>query len=152
MFGSEKRNSMRVRYIWRKCTYRGKSWDASPVDAFWVETTEQEARRSVFSALTPHQVEESRQLARQLGNVAAAMGKPVRSFCYLVARDLSSVDPFPSHYPEHQLWNGYSPFEPMPETAVADLTDLRSINTPDDVGTLVQGESKHAGSMNPYER
>jgi len=126
---------MRVRYCWRNCTSRGRSENEPPVDAFWVEATESEARERVFPYLSADQVEESRLLAEQFGGLAAAMGDPARGFCYLVARDLSSVDPFPPHYPIHQLWNAYSPFRQMPESPVADLTDLHSIILPDDEAT-----------------
>ncbi len=126
---------MQVRCYWPKCTNRGNSTDAPAVDAFWVEATQEEAQSSVFPLLTAQQITESRRLAEQFGDVAKALGAPARAFCYLVACDLSSVDPRPPHYPVHQLWNAYSPFRPIPETTIADLGDLRSIALPGDMTT-----------------
>ena len=126
---------MRVRFYWPECTNRGRSTDAPAVDAFWVEATQQEAQASVFPTLTPHQVEESRRMAKQFSHVANALGDPARAFCYLIVPDLSSVDPRPPHYPVHQLWNAYSPFKPISETTIADLSDLRSIAVPGDTTT-----------------
>jgi len=121
---------MQVRCFWRACTFRDKTWGAPPIDAFWVEATEQEARASVFPLIKPEQITESRQLAEQFGAVAAAIGNPARPFCFLVARDRSSIDPFQPHYPVHQMWNAYSPFEPMPEIFVATLDALCTVVLP----------------------
>jgi hypothetical protein len=126
---------MRVRFYWRNCEYQGQNWHAGPVDAFWVEATEQEARTSVFPAMMPCQIEESYRLVAQYGRAAAAIGNSECPFCYLVARDLSSLAPLPPHYPVHQLWNAYSPFERMSEVTVDDLTDLQSITLPHDDAT-----------------
>ncbi len=132
---------MRVRYYWPKCTNRGRSTDAPAIDAFWVEATQQEAEAAVFPSLNPHQVDESRRLAEEFSHVAKALGDPARAFCYLVARDLSSVDPRPPHYPVHQLWNAYSPFKPISETTIAYLGDLRSIALP---GDMTNSDRRHA--------
>ena len=118
---------MRVRCFWRDCTYRNRTWGSPPVDAFWVEATEQEARSAVFPLLKPEQVAESRKVAEQYHHAAV---DPARPFCYLVARDLSSIDPFHPHYPFHQLWNAYSPFESMSEITVSTLDALLAVVLP----------------------
>ena len=63
--------------------------------------------------------------------MAESLGCPARAFCFLIARDLSTIDPFPVHYPVHQLWNAYSPFELMPARVVTRLEELRSLELPD---------------------
>ncbi len=122
---------MIVRYYWRNCALRGGTSDAPAIDALWVEATQQEAESSVFPSLTPQKISESIDLAKHYINVAEKMGAPARAFCYLVARDLSSIDPRPPHYPVHQLWNAYSPFRPMPEISISNLRDLLDITLPD---------------------
>jgi hypothetical protein len=107
------------------------------MDAFWVEATAEEAEANVFPRLQPQQVAESQRVAEQHIDLAehfasreAARGVPAppRPFCFLVARDLSTIDPFHIHYPVHQLWNAYSPFRKMPEREIAGLEDLASID------------------------
>lgn len=117
---------MRVRAFWRDCTFRHKAWRGDHVNAFWVEATAEEAAAKVFPLLNQQQIGESIQLAGEFGGLADA----TRPFCFLVARDLISIDPFPPHYPFHPMWNAYSPFESMPEVAIAALDDLRDIVLP----------------------
>lgn len=121
---------MRVRLFWRDCDYRNKSWGADAIDAFWVEATQEEAIARVFPLLQPEQIAESLKIAEECRGVAAMMGNADHTFCFLVARDLSSIDPFPPHYPVHQMWNAYSPFEPMPDMTVESLDALRDIALP----------------------
>jgi len=42
---------MIVRWFWWNCNYRGKKWGATPVDAFWVEATKEEAMTEIFPGL-----------------------------------------------------------------------------------------------------
>ena len=118
---------MLVRRLWRDCDFRRKEWGAPRVDAFWVEATEEEAETSVFPHLEPSAIEESRQLSEQYGKLAEQMGSPARSFCFLVAKDLSSVDPFPVHYPIHPMWNAYSPFEAIPSVHITTLDEVLTL-------------------------
>lgn len=122
---------MRVCYFWPACDFRGKQWGALlPMDAFWIEATAEEAEAAIFPRLQPEQVAESRGLAERFLELASTLGSPARPFCFLVARDLSSIDPFCVHYPFHQMWNAYSPFRAMPEREVVHLEDLTCINLP----------------------
>ncbi len=121
---------MIVRYFWRECDFRNKKWGSDPIDAFWVEATLEEAEESVFLRMRSEAVIESEQLARRFEGVADEVGSPGRPFCFLVARDLSAIDPFCVHYPVHQLWNAYSPFEAMPKREIATLDELPGIILP----------------------
>jgi hypothetical protein len=81
-----------------------------------VEATQAEA--AVFPHLHAEAVTESRSLAEQYVGLAQRLGTPPRPFCFLVARDLSFVEPRPVHYPFHQLWNAYSPFRTMADRSM----------------------------------
>lgn len=121
---------MIVRWFWRDCNFRGKEWGASPIDAFWVEATEKEAVNEVFPKLQPATIEESQKFAEQFIQLAEELGKPARPYCFLVGRDLSTIDPFHVHYPFHQLWNAYSPFEEMVTVNIRSLEEVRTLVLP----------------------
>ena len=78
------------------------------MDAFWVEATKEEAMTEIFPGLQPNEIEESQKFSEQNILLADKLGGPARPYCFLVARDLTTTDPFPVHYPFHQMWNGYS--------------------------------------------
>ena len=121
---------MLIRLYWRACTFRGKKWGAAPVDAFWVEATEAEAKACIFARLSPDALTEATQMVERLTDAAAQ--NLARPYCFLVARDLSQIDPFPPNYPFHHMWNGYSPFREMPAIEIAALDDVRDIELPAD--------------------
>lgn len=98
------------------------------MDAFWVEATQEEAINEVFPKLQPAEIVESKEFVERFIQIAKELCNPPRPYCFLVAQDLSTTDPFHVHYPFHQLWNGYSPFEVM---ATVDIQSL------EEVGTLV---------------
>jgi len=120
---------MLIRCFWPACDFRGKSWGAAPVDAFWVEATREEAEISIFPRLNPAALAESKKLAKKHSHLAA-MEDPSRPYCFLVARDLSSIDPFQFHYPFHQLWNAYSPFELIGPFMITSLGELGNLQLP----------------------
>ena len=104
--------------------------DAEPMDAFWVEASQREAEKSVYPMLSQAEVSKSRQLVKEFSHVAGFLGNPDQPYCFLVTRDLASIEPFPSHHPVHNLWNGYSPFKSMPRKVVENLAELRDIELP----------------------
>jgi len=118
---------MLVRYCWPSCDYWKKKWGASPIDAFWVEATQEEAIQSVFPLLSQEARLESEELASQSASLAAQISQPLRPFCFLVARDLSTIDPFVVHYPFHHMWNAYSPFRSIPERTISCLDQLSDV-------------------------
>jgi hypothetical protein len=119
---------MIVRCFWPSCDFRHKQWNASPIDAFWVEATHEEAIQSVFPLLSSELQSESEQLAARCENLEETDSQTPRLFCFLVARDLSSIDPFEVHYPFHHLWNAYSPFRSIPERTITSLQELAGIS------------------------
>ena len=121
---------MLVRRIWYNCDYRNKSWDAEPCDALWVEATLDEAQKDIFPRLSDEGIAESKlctNRCRHYIESCANEGKEVYPYCFLVARDLSSIDPFHATYPFDNLWGGYSPFEEFPETRIDNLEQLKSL-------------------------
>lgn len=123
---------MLVRLFWRDCVYRDREWGATPVDCFWVEATKREAEWVIFPRLSSSARDLSKSLAQRHSHMAAMMGSPDHPYCYLVARDLSSIDSFQPHYPIANLWNGYSPFRSMPLMEITTLEELQTISlTPD---------------------
>lgn len=95
------------------------------------DASRQEAELIVFPAITPEMQEKSVQLAQRFAGVAKDMGNPQYPYCFLVDRDLSTIEPFAPHYPIHQLWNAYSPFETMPLREISRLDELKAIQLPD---------------------
>jgi hypothetical protein len=122
---------MIIRCFWRNCDYRGKEWGSKPIDAFWVEAIKEEAEVGISPWLKPAQIAESIKLAETYKGLAKMMGQPDRPFCFLIARDLSSIDPFHVSYPIDNLWNAYSPFERMDETrSISRLEEIRNLALP----------------------
>jgi hypothetical protein len=118
---------MLVRFFWRDCDFSKKERKAKFLDAFWVEATKTEVEDAIFPYLQADAVEESRLLADKFYEIAKQFGNPTRPSCFLIARDLSTINPFPVNYPFHHMWNAYSPFESMPEKLIAQLQELRSL-------------------------
>jgi hypothetical protein len=77
-------------------------------------------------------VAESKDLAERRADFARSRGRT--PYCFLVARDLRSIDPCEFHYPFHQMWNAYSPFREMPERKIGRLEELAGIVLPAKVG------------------
>ena len=121
---------MLIRYFWRDWERRGMKPDSDPVDAFWVEATTDEAEAYVFPLLETVSVRESRRLADEFSTIVEQSSVPLRPFCFLVARDLSSIDPMHAHYPFHHMWNAYSPFEALPTSVIENLQELRTLRVP----------------------
>jgi hypothetical protein len=119
---------MIVRRVWPSCDFRQKTWEATLIDAFWVEATHEEAIQSVFPLLSRELELESEELGAECEDLAETISQPPRPFCFLVARDLSSIDPYEAHYPVHQLWNAYSPFRSLPDRTITSLHDLAEIS------------------------
>ncbi len=120
---------MLVRWFWPDCA-KHRERGADPVDAYWIEAGQDEAEAAVFPHLGSAAIETSHRLAQAFYGIAERMGTPARPFCFLVARDLTFVEPGPVHYPFHQLWNAYSPFEQLAERTISDLTELQNLTYP----------------------
>ena len=112
---------MIVRLFWKNCSVAG-------TDAVWVEATKKEAEAIIFPRLTSAMIAESRKFSDLI--MAERMGNPGHSYCFLVEQDLGSIVPKPVHYPIHNLWNGYSPFEEMEVIEISNIDEIRDIVLP----------------------
>jgi hypothetical protein len=110
-----------VRWYWPSCDYRQRKWGATPIDAFWLEATEEEVVQSVFPRLSRKLQAESRRWASESQKLAEIFLLSPRTSCFLLARDLSSIDPYVIYYPFHQQWNAYSPFHRIPVRTITSL-------------------------------
>jgi len=122
---------MIVHWFWWDCNFRGKEWGAAPIDAFWVEATREEADNKVLPKLQPAGIDESHKYAEQFIHLAEELRKPACPYTFLVARDLSTIDPFHVHYPFHQMWNGYTPFEVMEVVNIRLLEEVKTLVIPE---------------------
>ncbi|MHB8135741.1 MAG: hypothetical protein ACYDH1_16145 [Anaerolineaceae bacterium] len=121
---------MLIRYVWRNCDFHGEKQGADPIDAFWVEATQEEAEDGIFPGLMPTEIAESRKLAVRFHELAQQKDDLARPFCFLVARDLRLIRPLPLIYPTSSMWNAYSPFTAMPEVYIRTLDEIRNLKVP----------------------
>lgn len=111
---------MLIRLIW-------KDSFLCDCDTFWLEASKEEAETLVFPLLDDDAIAQSKEFSEKTGNFAEMMGKPELTYCYLISRDLDFIRPFHVHYPVHQLWNGYSPFEEIPEITITNMNEIEKI-------------------------
>jgi hypothetical protein len=101
-----------------------------------VEATLEEAAAHVYPRLTEAQRERAERNARRGWGFASSIGDPPRPYCFLVADDLSSVDPHYSRYPCHQFWAAYSPFGEFADRWIETLEDLRTLDLPKEINWI----------------
>jgi len=118
-FKDEQEDKMIIRVYWPQC-------GAEPIDSFWVEATYEEAEKAIFPFLTPKAIEHSKTHAKDGESIALQIGNPPRPYCFLVAQDLSTIDPFHVYYPFHHMWNGYSPFKDIAKYHINALEELKT--------------------------
>lgn len=122
---------MRIRLFWPKCDIRNRSWNVEPRDTYWVEATADEARAHVFPRLTAEQQARSEQEAKRGWSKDESKVDPPRRFCFLVADDLSTIDPHFSHLPTHQFWDAHStPFASFEERWIQSLDEILAMEAP----------------------
>ena len=109
-------------------SYGIRDASAEPVDAFWVECTPEEAATLVEPRMSDADRMSIDETKAHYGWPHHFEGLP--RCCFLVARDLSFIHAFHAHYPFHQLWNGYSPFRDVPDTAIGSLEGLSALPKP----------------------
>ena len=109
---------MLIRFIWKDC-------DICSEDAYWLEASEQEAKRHIFPLLDDDDIAQSIKFSENAEHLAEMMGNPEHTFCFLISQDTTFIRPFQVHYPVHQLWNAYSPFEEIDEIEIVDLSEIK---------------------------
>jgi hypothetical protein len=117
---------MLIRFVWPDCAHHSDK----PVDAFWVECDEGEARR----LLSP---------GADLPRPGAPSGAEQAAYCFLIARDRRFVQPMPWTYPYSGLWNAYNPFRTLPfPISIDSLTELEHVPILDEFRTSLQSSEK----------
>lgn len=105
---------MLTRVVWPGYAESG----TAPVDAFWVECTEKEARL----LLRP---------GEDLPQPGCLPGEQTQTYGFLVARDGRFCKPMPWVYPYSGLWNAYNPFRQLDTPVKLDsIAQLESISIP----------------------
>lgn len=121
---------MLVRYYWPKYKVQKRKKEKVSIDAFWIECTEKEAKQNVFLYLNQELQIQAENLGEQGKEMATEDSCPPRSFCFLVTKDLSSIQPFWIYYPFGSLWNGYSPFISLPPQEIECIEEVLSLVVP----------------------
>jgi hypothetical protein len=119
---------MLVRLGWPDCYYcggDGKSADERQ-DAYWVECSADEGLPLLAGRTDDPQVP-----PETLG-WGRATPYPIdqQVFCFLIARDGSSIAPFPADYPTSSRWRGRSPFGRVGPFDIRDISELADLPAP----------------------
>ena len=135
---------MLISFVWRQCHYGliPEALRKFGIDAFFLETTCEEAEESVFPSMEPEAVSESKKLGLQYlwdGEKILA-----RHYCFLAARELCYIFLLPPAYPFDQLMNP-GLFEPLdPVVTVASLRSIRFLSIPEDDEEEMEEEDFYA--------
>ena len=85
---------MLIRYYWPKYKRQNGKRKNTSIDAFWIECTEDEAKEKVFLHLSQELQLQAQNFGEEGKEIAREGSHPPRSFCFLVTKDLSSIQPF----------------------------------------------------------
>jgi hypothetical protein len=96
---------------------------------FWLECTKEEAAQCVFPFLSNELIAKSHKEANGYKDeLLESFGLDTNlRYCFLVSRDVNSIEPFSPMYPFHPMWNAYSPFELCEPKHVASLNEIMGI-------------------------
>ena len=117
---------MKIKLFWPKCTYLNKEWCSEVLDSYWVECKKDEAIEKIFPYLSIEQIEESNSNYRPKKENASEFGIETDNYCFLVSKNLNSIESFPWHYPYAGQWNTFCPFEAINEFQISDLMELKN--------------------------
>lgn len=114
--------------FWPECEFINGKWSNTPIDSFWVECTEEEAKAKVYPYLS---AEEKNNMQKNIttikpGNFA---GINTENYYFLVSKDLQSIMSFPWFYPYSGQWGAYCPFRKIDEIEISNLEEIKQIIT-----------------------
>ena len=118
---------MLTKLYWNNCTLA--RLESQPIDSFWIEATRKEAETLIYPYCSSETIVQSRLYGESDGEIAAKIGDALRSYCFLTARDLSTVKAFPVYYPYSPMWKAHSPFKKVAPQKLSDLFELKNIAT-----------------------
>ena len=115
---------MLTRLYWTQCTLARS--ESQPIDTFWLEATQKEAEALIFPYCSARTIAKSQAYGIRDREIALKFDCRARSYCFLIAQDLSTIEPFAVHYPYSPMWNARSPFKKIVESYFATLEDLKN--------------------------
>ena len=120
---------MLIQLCWENCTLA--RLEDEPIDSFWLEATKEEAESFIYPYCTSETVAQSKIFGES--NVPflneARATDPNRRYCFLVAKDLTTIKAFPVYYPHSPMWQIHSPFKSIPPRCVISLEELKEVKT-----------------------
>jgi hypothetical protein len=84
---------MIIRVYWTQCNYHKLQSGNESMDSFWVEATYEEATTGIFPFLKTEAIAKSTTYAQDGEILASQIGNQSRPYCFLVAQDLSMIEP-----------------------------------------------------------
>ena len=138
---------MLVRLGWPDCYHGdGKSADACQ-DAYWVECSADEVLPLLAARTDDPQVP-----LETLGwGRATPYPMDQQVFCFLIARDGSSIVPFRADYPTSGRWQGRSPFVRVGSFDIRDISELADLPAPPSWEIPVQHSARPRGARKAME-
>jgi hypothetical protein len=119
---------MEIKLYWPKCNFLHKKWGKIEIDSYWVECTLEEAEREVFPLLSTEAIKESKSNWRPRREDFENDTIETDRYCFLVSKDLSSIESYPWSYPYSGHWNAYCPFEAIEPIEIKKLKELVNMN------------------------
>lgn len=116
---------MLIRLYWSQCTL--KRLETEPIDTFWLEATKHEAENLVFPYCSGDLIAKSQAYGIRDREIALRFSNPSRPYCFLIAQDLTTIEPFAVHYPYSPMWQSHSPFKEIVERHITTLEELKSL-------------------------
>lgn len=115
---------MKIKLYWPNCKYINKQWTDCGMDSYWVECTYEEAEKWVFPYLSLEQLAESKRNWEPKDKDLKDIGFETDKLCFLISKDLRSIESFCWYYPYSGQWNAYCPFEEIKEVEINELKDV----------------------------
>jgi hypothetical protein len=98
------------------------------MDAFWVECTPEEITAAILPLLSTDQRTELAALQER---------EETSTSHFLIARDLSTIQPMDAIYPFSNLWNAYNPFCAIPDAFIATLEAIKTLTVNPDADPTI---------------
>ena len=118
---------MLTQLYWNNCTLARS--ESQPIDSFWIEATKEEAETLIYPHCSAETIAQSRLYGEGDREIAAKISDATRSYCFLIARDSTTVKAFPVYYPYSPMWEAHSPFKKIAPQKLGNLSELKNIAT-----------------------
>jgi len=119
---------MKIKLYWPKCNFFWAS-KRDEIDSFWVECTVREAAHKVFPLLSKKKIIESCISWEPSNPEKKSIFFETDRLCFLISKDLKTIEPCAWYYPHAGQWNGYCPFREIDEIDINNLNEIPNIVT-----------------------